>query len=243
VNLDRLIPAGTRTIFDFTVDTAPGIERLATMGTSERAAGITNCSTWRPGPKLFAALLASLTLSDNGQASITHQVRMCPIKSLFGYAVAHIAEGDQIVQAIGLLVGLEQMERLFVVYREIVNRSAMLAGVPISLNGFFSLFVPVCAAIVDMPTLPNRAICAHKAPFAPFRVTGPIAKVALFDLARLQLKRLSTLGTLNRDTLSACALSVLSLPKAIAVFVTEVVFCQGFSVPFGLELLPALVTR
>lgn len=231
----------TRAISNLTVDTTPGVERLAAMGTSERAAGITNCGTWRPGPELFAALLTGLALPDNGQASISHQIGMRPVECLFGYAVANVAEGDQIVQAIGLLVGLEQVKRLFVVYREIVNRATMLAGMTVSLKRLFSLFVPVCAAIVDMPALPDWAISTHKAPFAPFRVARPIAKVTLFDLARLQLKRLSTLGTLDRDMLSSCPYSVLSLPKSVAVFITEVVIGQGFSVSFGLECSPALV--
>jgi hypothetical protein len=165
------------------------VERLAAAGARIGAAGVAYLRAWRPGPELCAALLAHLGLSDDGQAAIPHQVGMLTVKGLFGYAVADIAECDQVVQAVGLLVGLEQVKRFLVVDREIVNRTAMLAGVAVSLKRLFSLTVPVCAAIVKVSTLPAWAFWSSKAPFAPSRVAIPRAKAMCpVDVVRFSLE-------------------------------------------------------
>jgi len=168
---------------------------------------------------------------------------MFTVKGLLRYTMTHITERDQVAEAVGLLIGLEQVKRLFVMYREIVTRSAMLASVPVSLKRLFSLVVPICATIVKVPTLPSPTIRANESALAPFGIAFSITEIVIRDLARLQLERSPALGTLNRDALSAYANSMLSLPKTVAVFITEVMLGQVFSVAPGLELLSTLVTR
>ena len=219
------------------------IERLATMGASVGTAGVTHLRAWRPGPELRSTLAASLGLSDDGQAAIPHRIGVFSVKGLLRYTVADVAERGQVVEMVGLLVGLEQVKRLFVMHREIITRAAMLAGVAVSLKRLFSLVIPIRATRVTMPTLPSVAIGTDKAPFSPFCVALPITEIVIGNLARLQLKRCATLGALNRGALLAYADPVFSLPKAIAVFITEMMLGQVFSVSPGLELLPALVTR
>jgi len=170
------------------------IELFAALGTSKRTAGITNRGSRRPGPELLSTLCAGFALPDNGQTSIPHQIWMLPVKRLLSSAVAYIAQCHKVVKTISLLIGLEQVKRLDVMHREMVNASAMLAGVPVTLKYLFPLVVPVCAAIVNVAALPDWTLRASKAPLAPFCITGIGAeRVCPGNVVWFALKLLSAL--------------------------------------------------
>lgn len=213
------------------------------MHTGESTAIITDFCTGRTRHKLFFAPFTSHGSVDDGQAPIACNAWMLSAKFLFHYAVAYIAQSDQVLQFVGDKIGIEKMERGFMVNSKIRCIFASLAGITITLKGFRSLCVPVCTSTVNVSTLPSWTIL----PFPFIRLTPKAkapttAKVMSNNRAWMTFKDFAASVACYLGFLASHSYAVDSLPKSIASSIAKMMLSQGLSVCLSLKWVSALVT-
>lgn len=217
----RSLPTLFGAVDSFLVSVATAVERLAALAALPGATAVARVGCTGSRYVLLTAILADSGRSD-WERGLAVQFRMRFPKSLLGPAMTVSAQRQQVGEEVGcLVVSLEETERADMMDCQVDLAIAMLASILVSLACRPLLPGPIRTPVANRAAFPRYIVCPREERYfrPPGPVTRPIAErpAAQQNLAELLGVDFATMSTGNLDSHSPNALSVLPLPRAIAV--------------------------